>query len=137
LLCKVFNGSELCTKRVCCPAVLPAGLDVARCVATARIVMPRTVVRLSAGRLNFSFSDQALCFMAGANSIFDGDKLLTTANNDRNEDLQMFELLGLKSRPAFVNYPSGNDSSKTFVSPEQQAVSSGCGGEAKRAQAVA
>ncbi|KAI3437746.1 hypothetical protein D9Q98_000194 [Chlorella vulgaris] len=115
----------------------PSGLDVARCVATARIVMPRTVVRLSAGRLNFSFSDQALCFMAGANSIFDGDKLLTTANNDRNEDLQMFELLGLKSRPAFVDYPSGNDSSKTFVSPEQQAVNSGCGGEAKRAQAVA
>lgn len=51
--------------------------------------MPRTVVRLSAGRMNFSFADQALCFMAGANSIFDGDKLLTTPNNDRNEDLQV------------------------------------------------
>jgi hypothetical protein len=50
---------------------------------------------------------QALCFLAGANSIFDGDKLLTTPNNDRNEDLQMFELLGLKSRPAFIDYPSG------------------------------
>lgn len=61
----------------------------ARCVATARVIMPRTVVRLSAGRMNFSFADQALCFMAGANSIFDGDKLLTTPNNDRNEDLKV------------------------------------------------
>ena len=44
---------------------------------------------------------QALCFLAGANSIFDGDKLLTTPNNERSEDLRMFELLGLSSRPAF------------------------------------
>lgn len=49
--------------------------------------------------------------MAGANSIFDGDKLLTTQNNERNADLAMFELLGLKSRPAFVPYPSGAESS--------------------------
>ncbi|WPT15143.1 Biotin synthase [Picochlorum sp. SENEW3] len=89
----------------------PSGLDIARCVATARILMPRTVVRLSAGRMNFSYSDQALCFLAGANSIFDGDKLLTTPNNDRNEDLEMFSLLGLKSRPAFVPYASGQESS--------------------------
>lgn len=54
---------------------------------------------------------QALCFMAGANSIFDGDKLLTTKNNDRNADLEMFEELGLKSRPAFVPYPAGASSS--------------------------
>lgn len=53
--------------------------------------------------------------MAGANSIFDGDKLLTTPNNDRNEDQQMFDLLGLKSRPAFLPYASGNDSSKSFA----------------------
>lgn len=52
---------------------------------------------------------QALCFMAGANSIFDGDKLLTTPNNERSEDLAMFEALGLKSRPAFHTggYPAG------------------------------
>ena len=52
---------------------------------------------------------QALCFMAGANSIFDGDKLLTTPNNERSEDLAMFEALGLKSRPAFHSggYPAG------------------------------
>jgi biotin synthase len=60
-------------------------LDLVRCIATARIVMPRTVVRLSAGRLDLSAAEQALAFMAGANSIFDGDKLLTTPNNDRNE----------------------------------------------------
>ena len=49
--------------------------------------------------------------MAGANSIFDGDKLLTTKNNERNADLEMFEELGLKSRPAFVPYPAGASSS--------------------------
>lgn len=94
----------------------PSGLDIARCVATARILMPRTVVRLSAGRMNFSFADQALCFLAGANSIFDGDKLLTTPNNDRNEDLEMFKMLGLKSRPAFMPYAAGEESSQTFGS---------------------
>lgn len=102
----------------------PTGLDIVRCVATARVLMPATVVRLSAGRLNFSFADQALCFLAGANSIFDGDKLLTTPNNDRNEDLAMFDMLGLKSRPAFVPYGAGNETSKTF---EGEAV--GCGGK--------
>lgn len=92
----------------------PSGLELVRCIATARVVMPRTVVRLSAGRLNLTMADQALAFMAGANSIFDGDKLLTTANNDRNEDTEMFETLGLRSRPAFMPYASGNDTSKQF-----------------------
>lgn len=61
----------------------PSGLDLVRCVATARVVMPRTVVRLSAGRLDLGPAEQAMAFLAGANSIFDGDKLLTTPNNDR------------------------------------------------------
>ncbi len=61
----------------------PTGLELVRCIATARVTMPRTVVRLSAGRLNLTMADQALAFLAGANSIFDGDKLLTTTNNDR------------------------------------------------------
>jgi hypothetical protein len=52
-----------------------------------------------------------MAFMAGANSIFDGDKLLTTKNNDRDEDLAMFATLGLKSRPAFLPYASGGASS--------------------------
>ena len=106
-------------------------------MATARVIMPRTVVRLSAGRMNFSFADQALCFMAGANSIFDGDKLLTTPNNDRNEDLQMFELLGLKSRPAFVNYPSGNESSREFAGGDAAAAAAAGGGCGTRQQAHA
>ena len=49
----------------------------------------------------FRMSAQALCFLAGANSIFDGDKLLTTPNNERSDDLRMFDVLGLTSRPAF------------------------------------
>ncbi len=75
--------------------------EMLRMIATARILMPKTVVRLSAGRLEMSIPEQALCFMAGANSIFAGDKLLTTPNPGFNEDKQMFELLGLKARKAF------------------------------------
>ena len=77
--------------------------DMIRMIATARIIMPKTVVRLSAGRTEMSVIDQAFCFMAGANSIFAGDKLLTTPNPAFNEDMKMFELLGLKSREAFKN----------------------------------
>lgn len=77
--------------------------DVVRMIATARIIMPKTVVRLSAGRTEMSLSDQALCFMAGANSIFAGDKLLTTPNPDFKEDMQLFDILGLKPRKAFKN----------------------------------
>ena len=75
--------------------------DMVRMIATARIVMPGTVVRLSAGRTQMSEEGQALCFLAGANSIFAGDKLLTTPNPDFNADMKMFELLGLKPRKAF------------------------------------
>jgi biotin synthase len=75
--------------------------DMLRMIATARIIMPKTVVRLSAGRLEMSIPEQALCFMAGANSIFAGDKLLTTPNPSASDDMQMFELLGLQARKAF------------------------------------
>jgi hypothetical protein len=54
---------------------------------------------------------QALCFLAGANSIFTGDKLLTTANNEMSNDDKMFDLLGLKGRPAFLPYKGGASSS--------------------------
>lgn len=63
--------------------------------------MPNAMVRLSAGRAEMSISEQAMCFMAGANSIFTGEKLLTTANPSFEEDHLMFELLGLKAREAF------------------------------------
>lgn len=75
--------------------------DIVRMVAVARIVMPKTVVRLSAGRLEMNQEAQALCFMAGANSIFAGDKLLTTPNPAFNQDMQMFDALGLRSRKPF------------------------------------
>lgn len=77
--------------------------DMARMIATARITMPKSMVRLSAGRVNMSMEEQAHCFMAGANSIFTGEKLLTTCNNDFNEDQEMFEILGLTPREAFKN----------------------------------
>ncbi len=69
--------------------------DVVRMIATARIVMPKTTVRLSAGRTQMSTEAQALCFMAGASSIFAGDKLLTTPNPGEDKDAEMFSLLGL------------------------------------------
>jgi biotin synthase len=77
--------------------------EMVRMIATTRIIMPKTVVRLSAGRTDMSMSDQALCFMAGANSIFAGDKLLTTPNPDFNQDMEMFKILGLSPRKAFKN----------------------------------
>ena len=64
-------------------------------IATARIIMPKAMVRLSAGRVRFSIPEQALCFLAGANSIFTGEKLLTTPNNEYDADQYMFTLLGL------------------------------------------
>jgi biotin synthase len=76
--------------------------DMVRMVATARIVMPKSTVRLSAGRLSMTKEGQALCFMAGAGSIFAGDKLLTTPNPATNEDLEMFEILGLQPTAPFA-----------------------------------
>lgn len=79
--------------------------DMVRMVATTRIVMPLTQVRLSAGRTQMSREGQALCFFVGANSIFAGDKLLTTPNPDVNEDLEMFKELGLNPQRAFAKLP--------------------------------
>jgi biotin synthase len=79
--------------------------ELTRMIATARIIMPKSSVRLSAGRLELSIAEQALCFLAGANSIFAGDKLLTTPNPEFNEDMQMFEILGLTPKAAFADKP--------------------------------
>jgi biotin synthase len=76
--------------------------EMIRMVATTRIIMPETQVRLSAGRKDMSREGQAMCFFAGANSIFAGDKLLTTPNPDVNEDMKMFEMLGLNPQKPFV-----------------------------------
>jgi biotin synthase len=74
-------------------------LDLVRMVAAARIMMPLSRVRLSAGRRELSREAQILCFLAGANSIFYGDKLLTTANNDAADDLALIEEAGLSVQP--------------------------------------
>lgn len=76
--------------------------EMVRMVATTRIVMPETQVRLSAGRTSMSQEGQALCFFAGANSIFAGDKLLTTPNPDVNEDMKLFKLLGVTPQKPFT-----------------------------------
>jgi biotin synthase len=79
--------------------------DMVRMIATARIVFPKTAVRLSAGRTQMSAEGQALCFMAGANSIFAGEKLLTTPNPDFDQDKELFALLGLQPMAPFKNDP--------------------------------
>lgn len=75
--------------------------EMVRMIATARIIMPRTMVRLSAGRVRMNLEEQALCFLAGANSIFAGDKLLTTPNPGYIRDAEMFQVLELKPRQAY------------------------------------
>ncbi|MCW8334826.1 biotin synthase BioB [Vibrio paucivorans] len=72
--------------------------DFIRLIAIARIMMPKSAVRLSAGRENMNEQMQALCFMAGANSIFYGCKLLTTPNPDEDSDMQLFKKLGINSQ---------------------------------------
>jgi biotin synthase len=76
------------------PPVAP--VELARMIATARLLMPRAMVRLSAGRLRLSEEAQLLCMMAGANSIFFGDKLLTTSNPGYREDMALLEKAGVK-----------------------------------------
>lgn len=82
--------------------------DMVRMIATARILMPGSMVRLSAGRLSMTEEGQAFCFMAGANSIFAGDKLLTTANPSEDQDMQLFKKLGLNQRMSFKNEQDGS-----------------------------
>lgn len=73
-------------------------LELVRMIATARLLMPASMVRLSAGRLGLSDEAQALCFLAGANSIFMGDRLLTTPNPERDRDHALLGRLGLRLR---------------------------------------
>jgi biotin synthase len=75
-------------------------IEFVRTVAVARMTMPKSMVRLSAGRESMSETTQALCFLAGANSIFTGEKLLTTGNAGSDRDSAMMERLGFAPRPA-------------------------------------
>ena len=91
-----------------------------RTIAVARILMPTSHVRLSAGRTEMNDQMQALCFLAGANSIFYGDRLLTTDNPEANRDLELFRRLGIRFEE----------------NRELQAVEAGCGGEGGRAARI-
>jgi biotin synthase len=73
-------------------------IDLVRMIATTRVLFPKAMVRLSAGRLEMSEALQALCFLAGANSIFTGPKLLTTPNPDHDHDFEMLERFGMVAR---------------------------------------
>lgn len=81
-------------------------LELVRAVATARIMMPKSMVRLSAGRLELDPSSQALCFLAGANSIFYGDTLLTTGNPQQRVDQNLFKKLGVRPAPLDATNPA-------------------------------
>lgn len=84
------EGTPLASERALDP------LELVRMIAAARILMPASMVRLSAGRLSLSDEAQALCFLAGANSIFMGDRLLTTPNPEADEDRRLFDKLGMR-----------------------------------------
>jgi biotin synthase len=75
---------------------LLSGLDLAQTIAVARIVLPTSYIRLSAGRSRLTDAEQALCFFAGANSIFYGEELLTTPNKPADSDRDLFHRLGIK-----------------------------------------
>jgi biotin synthase len=75
--------------------------EMCRMIASARILMPSSMVRLSAGRISLSPAEQALCFLAGANSIFTGERLLTTPNNEFTQDQALLNTLGLTGKPPF------------------------------------
>ena len=94
--------------------------DMIRMIATARLIMPAAMVRLSAGRAEMSIAEQALCFMAGANSIFSGDKLLTTPNPAFEQDNAMFALLGLTAREAFKEQKAPENEALHELYQEQQ-----------------
>jgi biotin synthase len=89
--------------------------DLLRMIATARIMMPKAAVRLSAGRLERSRLEQGFCFMAGANSIFAGDKLLTTPNPEFNADMDMFKFFGLTAMPSIHEKKKAQQTSEATV----------------------
>ena len=89
-----------------------------RCIAVARILMPKSMVRLSAGRLEISKEAQAMAFMAGANAIFTGEKLLTTANPKEDFDYKLLDELGIKPRAPYKD--------ENQMMPEEEKVATGC-----------
>lgn len=107
--------------------------EMVRVIATARVVMPRTAVRLSAGRSEFPEAAQAMMFYAGANSIFTGDTLLTTSNPEFERDEAMFRTLGLEGKPAGVTAASVEEASSSNVARVTSTVTAAA---AENAEAV-
>ncbi|PJJ86474.1 biotin synthase [Brevirhabdus pacifica] len=99
-----------------------------RLIALARILMPRAYVRISAGRTDMSDETQALCFMAGANSIFSGDRLLTADNPEESRDAALFAKLGLRVQAAPV--PEGRGAPEAEASAEEKVTPACCGDRA-------
>lgn len=101
------------------PGSSKATFDMVRTIATARIIMPRSRVRLSAGRSIMSDEAQTLCFLAGANSIFSGDKLLTAENPEVATDQNLFDSLGINAAPSSkeVTQPTPSAASRTNAEP--------------------
>lgn len=95
-------------------------LEFIRCIAVARIVMPQSHVRLSAGRENMSDEMQAMAFMAGANSIFYGECLLTTPNPEAHKDMQLFKRLGLRPEQRIENTDEEQESTLNQAIQKQQ-----------------
>ncbi len=105
------------------------GIELVRTIATARILMPKSAVRLTAGRTEMSDELQALCFFAGANSVFIGDKLLTEENPQREKDRILFEKLGLHAATGLSGSATAHQPSSLPLVREAGAecVTSGCG----------
>lgn len=76
--------------------------DIVRTIATARILLPKTIIRLAAGRISLPETDQAMCFMAGANAVFTGERMLTTACSGWDEDKSMLQRWGLRGMESFA-----------------------------------
>jgi biotin synthase len=96
-------------------------IELVRMIATARILMPGSFVRLSAGRLSLSAEAQALCFLAGANSVFLGDRLLTTPNPTADVDRSLFQRLGLRLQPGHER-PSEHEEGHSRPQPSLRQV---------------
>ena len=98
--------------------------DMIRMVATSRILFPQSIIRLSAGRLSMAQEAQALCFFAGASSIFAGDKLLTTPNPEFNADQELFNVLGLTTKKPFQDgeQPTTNPDAKVEEAKEKKRI---------------
>jgi biotin synthase len=100
-------------------------IEFVRTVAVARITMPRSMVRLSAGRESMGEATQALCFLAGANSIFTGDKLLTAANAGDDKDAALFAKLGLRAMAAEPSRHPGLEPGSRCLSPAERSGTPG------------